>query len=105
MNATERVVPIIGDEILADGWGNSFAPAKELHAGDSSGNWSCQFRVPMGGYPPMYMIGVNVVITGKRPRMDANHYGAYRCRIEFVGDGTPSEFAGGWWRPNMAARR
>jgi hypothetical protein len=38
---------------------------------------------------------VNVEITGKR-RNHAGNWGWRRCRIEFVGDGEPSVFSGGW---------
>jgi len=78
----------IGDFVKPDFW----AVGERLLEDDGFSDLSfpgCQFRLP-GGWD--YLWAVNIKITGRVPRRD----GSYRCRIEFVGDGAPSTFTGGF---------
>lgn len=70
---------------------------EKLEAGDNYRDESfpgCQFRIPAGyiGGKPQYHLAVNVKKTGNV----RNREGMVRCRIEFVRDGEPSTFTGGW---------
>ena len=86
--------PKVGDAIIGDEW--PVYAAERLIEGDTWHDSSfpgCRFRVPMHDYN----IAVNVTITGKTPTK-RNGVIWYRCKIEFVGDGEPSTFTGGWIR-------
>jgi hypothetical protein len=55
----------------------------------------CQFRIQMFDSN----VAVNVKITGKTPtRRNGSLW--YRVKVEFVGDGEPSTFSGGWFLLN-----
>ena len=54
-----------------------------------------QFRLPTNSGGPITSLAVNVAVTGRTlQRRQGSLY--VRCQIEFVGDGEPSTFAGGW---------
>ncbi|MHC4322697.1 MAG: hypothetical protein ACYSUX_00325 [Planctomycetota bacterium] len=89
----EKHKPIVGDFLVGDNWrrcGEALLP-DETGFSDSSFP-GCQFRIPDPAN--IYKIAVNIKITGL-PHWDHNRYKS-RCKIEFVGDGEPSTFAGGW---------
>lgn len=54
-----------------------------------------QFRFPTWALGPNKGVACNVVVTGRTFQV---REGArwVRCQVEFVGDGEPSTFAGGW---------
>ena len=84
----------IGDAVWCDQW--PLHATELLLKGDSRTDDSfpgCQFRIPM--YNNRFKVAVNVQVTGKTP---TKRNGAYwfRCKVEFVGDGEPSQFSGGW---------
>jgi hypothetical protein len=57
-----------------------------------------QFRLPRpNAFPgdPIQSLAVNVVVTGRTWQRREGDYWV-RVRIEFVGDGEPSVFVGGW---------
>jgi hypothetical protein len=95
-------IPAIGDSIFPDGW-DGFASRlspDHLTPGYSDSSFpGCDFRLPSGKLPGV-SYAVNIRITGYRERYfpAANRWG-YRCRVEFVGDGTPSNYCGGWIIP------
>jgi hypothetical protein len=76
-----------GDFLKPDGW----AVGEILQESDGYRDSSfpgCMFRLP-GGFD--YRLAVNVTVTGRKP----DRKGWLRCRVEFVGDGEPSQFCGG----------
>jgi hypothetical protein len=53
-----------------------------------------QFRLPTG-QAVVTSVAVNVTVTGRTmQRRQGSLY--VRCQVEFVGDGEPSTFSGGW---------
>jgi len=62
-------------------------------------DWNnAEFRLPRpNAFPgdPIQSLAVNVVITGRSFQRREGDYWC-RVRIEFVGDGEPSVFVGGW---------
>lgn len=94
-----EVTPRIGSYVQPDAWKHG----EKLVASD----WDqAQFRIPTGiraggaftMTPSGYVeIAINVEVTG-RTWQRAPYTGTLRvrCRIEFVGDGEPSSFSGGW---------
>jgi len=86
---------LAGSYIKPDGWnvGDNLAPADYFKDGSFPG---CEYRLHSRGGN----LAVNVRITG-RPYPTSNYnLWKSRCRIEFVGDGEPSIFAGGYiWGP------
>ena len=55
----------------------------------------CDYYLPTNSGGPVKEVAVNVIITGRtRIRRSGGYY--VRVRIEFVGDGEPSTFTGGW---------
>ena len=96
MNEQEQHVPAVGDPIQCDGWGvgawESLTPADSYHDDSFPG---CQFRLP--GRFARY--AVNVKTTGKPhylSMVDGKRWYKSRVKVEFVGDGKPSVFAGGY---------
>jgi len=92
MPTTIRHTPRVGDWLIPDQWDTS----SELKAGDDplDHHWAgCQFRV----YGRMSTVGVNLRLTGA-PHIQRGDGWRYKSRvkIEFVGDGEPSTFSGGW---------
>jgi hypothetical protein len=65
----------------------------------SASEWDkAQFRLPRPNtFPndPIQSLAVNVVITGRSFQRREGDYWV-RVRIEFVGDGEPPTFCGGW---------
>lgn len=90
----EKYEPKIGDFVHPDEWDLG----ENLKAADGYRNSSfpgCQFRLPSRGED----LAVNITVTGK-PRFRKNSgsrlFWRSRVKIEFVGDGEPSTFSGGW---------
>ena len=82
-----------GDFVHPDFWGTG----QHLIDGDSFIDDSfpgCQFRLKTNSDGPVKSLAVNIRVTGG----DHWHQASYRsrCKIEFVGDGEPSTFTGGW---------
>ena len=99
---TDTRQPAIGDYCVPDGW-KGFG--EKLLASDLWADTSfpgCQFRLPSGNPFHDYQLAVNITRTGKDHYIPASQrlgsFPTYRCRvkIEFVGDGEPSTFSGGW---------
>jgi len=89
----ERYTPQVGDHLVPDGWG--FGENLEADDGYSDGSFpGCEFRLP-AGLDRVYRLAVNVKVTGGDHIVNFGRYRS-RCRIEFVGDGEPSTFTGGW---------
>lgn len=55
---------------------------------------AASFYLPTGG-SIVKEIAVNVTVTGRTLAMKAGAFWV-RCKIEFVGDGEPSQFSPGW---------
>ena len=54
-----------------------------------------KFYLPTNSGGPIKELAVNVTVTGRTlQRRQGSLYA--RCQIEFVGDGEPSTFTGGW---------
>lgn len=92
--SNEKYTAKIGDSVKPDEW----PIFSTLIKGDDYCDDSfpgCDFRLPSSRYEG-YQLAVNVKVTGL-PH-DTGMWGRYksRCRIEFVGDGEPSTFSGGW---------
>lgn len=90
--------PRAGDFVQPDGWSQGASIYAE-ESGFTDSSWpGCQFRLPTNHPAPLdYHLGINLVVTGRPhtwPYMDGRFRS--RCRIEFVGDGEPSTFTGGW---------
>lgn len=79
----------IGDGIKSDEWAWFYTLNADNGFRDSSFP-GCQFRVKLHD---TYNHAVNVKTTGQ-PRWNGIQWQS-RCKIEFVGDGEPSTFAGG----------
>ena len=91
----ERIEARIGDGLLGDCWADGIAEA--LRKGDAYVDQSfkgCQFRVALGGSSSPVLQAVNIRFTG-RPRF-INGGWQSRVKIEYVQDGEPSIFDGGW---------
>lgn len=85
-----EVTPAVDSIIHIDGW--QFAT--RLTASD----WDqAAFRIPTGYSFGITSLAVNVTVTG---RTFQNRQGELwvRVKVEFVGDGEPSSFQGGWMR-------
>jgi hypothetical protein len=81
----------VGCCIRPDGW--SFGGRLISSAWDKA-----QFRLPRPAAfsgDPIQSLAVNVVVTGRTVQLREGGYWV-RVRIEFVGDGEPSTFTGGW---------
>ena len=87
MKAIEIKQPAVNDFIQPDLWPIG-AILEESDGYKDSSFPGCSFYI-RGAHGNR--AAVNVTVTGRRP----NRRGAFRCRIEFVGDGEPSEFSGG----------
>lgn len=91
----EKVKPKIGDHVQPDQWpiGQNLLPGDE-----ATETWpGCQFRLPSKDGD----LAVNIKVTGRKHFLVgyfSEHGMLYRQRIkiEFVGDGEPSTFTGGW---------
>lgn len=88
-------IPLVGDFVHPDEW----KMGENLLADDGFKDSSfpgCEFRLP-GGLD--YKLAVNIRVTGKPHflyELGGQSWCKSRCKIEFVGDGEPSEFTGGW---------
>ena len=88
-----KIRPELHDFLIPDEW----SLGSSLKA--DSGFWDsefpgCQFRVE-SNTDSSYKFAVNIKVTGKTHWVDEFRMKA-RCKIEFVGDGEPSTFSGGW---------
>ena len=90
--------PKIGDFVVPDKW--IFGEKLETDDGYSDTEFpGCQFRLrstPRG--VPLGSLAVNIKITGRDLQYHWNGQ-RLRVKIEFVGDGEPSQFTGGWLFP------
>ena len=78
----------IGMYLVPDGW--RFGSRLEASDWDKA-----KFYLPTNSGGPVKAIAVNVKITGRTlQRICGDLF--VRCQIEFVGDGEPSTFTGGW---------
>ncbi len=80
--------PQIGSYIIADTWENR--GGVRLIKSD----WNeAQFRAPL-----KLNLAVNIKVTGRTVQFPykSSTAGRVRIQIEFVGDGEPSQFVGGW---------
>lgn len=83
-----EVEPKVGSYLVPEQWrfGNRLKPS----------SWDkAQFYLPTNSGGPVKEVAVNVTVTGRtlQRRTDSLYV---RCKIEFVGDGEPSTFTGGW---------
>ena len=86
-----KIIPETGDHVKPDGWevGSNLLPSDGYSDSLFPG---CDFRLPsIGGN-----LAVNIKVTGHRTYITDLGRVKVRCRIEFVGDGSPSTFAHGW---------
>jgi len=86
--------PKVGDSVQPDEW-SCFSTLVKGDSYSDNDFPGCDFRLP-SNCSIGYQLAVNVKTTGLP---HATHmYGRYksRCRVEFVGDGEPSTFSGGW---------
>jgi hypothetical protein len=94
-NETITVTPEAGMFVQPDNWGggNKLATCEEWDAAD--------FRLDSWNYTDV-SFGVNIEITGRTIQWERTWWQRrVRVRIEFVGDGEPSTFSGGWlWIDN-----
>ena len=89
---------LIGLNVQPDGWAKfSWSDLQEGNDYSDSSFAGCEYRLPSQGSDAKY--AVNISITGRKSH-DVGSYGSpwfkTRIKIEFVGDGDPSEFDGGW---------
>lgn len=82
------IEPQVGSCIRPEDWpiGNRLAPS----------DWSqADYRLPVNSGGSIYSLAVNVRVSGRTLR---KIHGSYYVRvvIEFVGDGEPSTYTGGW---------
>jgi len=92
----EKHTPQIHDYLVPDQWG----VGEWLKPSDGFSDSSfpgCQFRVPSSQYP-YYELAINLKVTGKPHTIYVNNRQSYKSRVkvEFVGDGEPSTYSGGW---------
>jgi hypothetical protein len=88
----DTVRPGVGSYVEPDEWniGSSLEPGDDrLDAGFAG----CQFRLLANRL--QLRCAVNITITGRKTTR-RNGADFVRVKIEFVGDGSPSQFAGGW---------
>jgi len=88
----EKITAQVGDFVEPDEWriGETLDKADDFSDGSFPG---CQFR--MHSYTADADLAVNIKVTGKPHLHGYDRYKSH-CKIEFVGDGEPSTFAGGW---------
>lgn len=78
----------VGSHVKPDGW--------QIGGSLQASDWSeADFYLPTNSGGPIKALAVNVTITGYtlKRMMDSQYV---RVKIEFVGDGEPSTFSGGW---------
>lgn len=97
----EKHTPIVGNHVHPDQW--KFGSNLIEDDGYSDDSFpGCEFRLPSGKYegsPLGYELAVNIKVTGRAYYVNCptkNIILRSRCKIEFVGDGAPSTFTGGW---------
>lgn len=84
-----------GLSIQPDGWAFNFGKLEGSDGFKDSSFPGCAYRLPSDNYK----LAVNVTLTGRK----SHDVGSYndpwfktRVKIEYVGDGSPSVFDGGW---------
>jgi hypothetical protein len=83
------VTPMIGSLVEPDGW----KLAEMLCPSD----WDkADFYLHTGHEHGVTKVAVNIKVTGRKTRRRYGNQFWVRIRIEFVGDGEPSKFHGGW---------
>lgn len=82
--------------ILPDGWTIGEILAESDGYRDSSFP-GCDYRLPRSDY----QLATNVKITGQKSHLISCDWFRTRVKIEFVGDGEPSTFVGGWLYSNV----
>ena len=89
----EKVQPQVGHYLEPDEWriGSVLEPDNGYKDSSFPG---CQFRIRNEDHPHV-TFAINLKITGKPRHYSTSNYRS-RCKIEFVRDGEPSQFAGGW---------
>ena len=90
----ELINPRVGDGVRADGWPLfECSPLKKDDGFKDSSFPGCMFRIDLDNVHQK-SLAVNVTTTGEIKW----YQGGYRsrCKIEFVGDGEPSTFSGGY---------
>lgn len=83
------VTPMIGSVVEPDNW----RLAERLLPSD----WDkADFYLPTGYQCGITKVAVNIKVTGRTLRRRYGDSQWVRIKIEFVGDGEPSTFLGGW---------
>lgn len=85
----KKINAVVGDAVQPDEWQLWGTLEKDSHPFSDSSFSGCQFRLPCKDCK----LAVNIETTGK-PKWNGRTWKS-RCKIEFVGDGEPSEFSGG----------
>jgi len=86
-----KYIPQAGDFVQPDAWNDG----EKLESDDGYRDSSfpgCQFRIPAHGYK----LAVNIHVTGRPQRKNYIRLYRSRCKIEWVQDGEPSTFSGGY---------
>ncbi len=88
-----QLIPEEGMYLLADGW--RFGELLQTDNGYKDASYpGCQWRVPMGN--GMYLVGINLTVTGKQHWVSSTGQYRSRVKIEYVGDCEESVFDKGW---------
>ena len=84
---------LIGIYTKPDGWeiGGLLTKADDYKDSSFPG---CQYRLESGRYTDL-KLAVNIKVTGRKIHLE-NDLFKLRVQVEFVGDGEPSSFCGGW---------
>ena len=85
--------PEVGDYVKPDGWNIGEVLMEDDGFSDSSFP-GCQFRIQSVHAD----LAVNITTTSRKVRTFQGSWGWVRVKIEFVGDGSPSEFTSGWMK-------
>lgn len=84
----------LGLAVLPDEW-NAYSRLEESDGYFDSSFVGCQYRLPTNSKHP-YQLAVNIKVTGSKSHRIYDNRHRTRVQIEFVGDGEPSTFTGGW---------
>jgi len=89
----KKHTPKVNDAVRPDGW-MSFSNLTEGNSYSDSSFPGCEFYLPSCNFIDV-KYAVNIKVTGK-PHFVSKDWYKSRVKIEFVGDGEPSTFEGGW---------
>ncbi len=92
--------PKVGDYLVPDRWGWIGNKLTESDGFKDSSFPGCQFRISATANPE-YSLAINLTVTGKPHYGDIYEQRKIRVKIEWVGDGEPSTFSGGWLHYNI----